>query len=118
MWAQFRRLLLGTVIEALLEVGAAVDFPSIRIEFDDDSVFRVPRLNNYMRFEGALSARLSAPFPAAKADALRVVLKKAWPEILSVVDIPIGDRLTNERNHIAVSVDGDQLRVAFDLEAD
>ena len=40
MWTQFRRLLLGTVIEAMLEERVAVDFNTIDINFDrSKSVF-------------------------------------------------------------------------------
>ena len=67
LWSQFRRLLLGTVAEAMLAESVPVDFRSIRIVFDDDSAFRVPRFDNYMRFKGHLEARLVAPFTRAEA---------------------------------------------------
>ena len=120
LWAQLRRLLLGTVVEALLAADAAVAFSSLRIDFDDDSTFRVPRLNNYMRFKGAVQADLRSPLTQPQLDTLQVALRQAWPELLAVVDIPFGDRLTDERNTIAVTVsaDGEQLRVDFDLAAD
>jgi hypothetical protein len=34
------------------------------------------------------------------------------------VDIPVGDRLTVEKNEMDVRVDGSSLSVSFDLEAD
>jgi len=121
MWNQFRRLLLGTVVEGLLAEQVQIDFSSLRIDFDKDSDFRVPRLNNYMRFKGALKARLlSVPTPQAEAG-LEARLLQAWPELLAVVDIPIGDRLTSDRNHIDVVFersDPPGLRVDFDLVAD
>ncbi len=122
LWDQFRRLLLGTVVEALLEAGLAVEFSTLRISFGPDSAFRVPRLDNYMRFVGALEARLTGPAPAGAVEAARARLSQAWPALLSVLDIPVGDRLTSERNHLTVRVDsgpaGAVLRVDFDLEAD
>ncbi|MCB9778441.1 MAG: hypothetical protein H6742_07760 [Alphaproteobacteria bacterium] len=118
MWDQFRRLLLGTVVEHLLSEGVQVDFSSIAIAFHDESEFRVPRLNNYMRFKGDLRATLSSPAPAGAQDRLARAMKTAWPELLKVVDIPIGDRLTPERNHITVALTDSSLKVDFDLVAD
>lgn len=122
MWKQFRRLLLGTVIEYLLESGVQVRFDTISISFHQESEFRVPRLNNYMRFKGDLTAVLTEPVPRDKLQALQRRVREAWPELLKVVDIPIGDRLTPERNHVSVHIDeagGEpQLHLHFDLEAD
>jgi hypothetical protein len=118
-WIQFRRLLLGTVIEALLKAKIAVDFPSIEIAFDAESDFRVPRFDNYMRFKGGLKATVTAaPSPAAQANLVRN-LKAAWPSLLDALDLPVGDKLTSERNEIEVVVDDrDRMTVRFDLEAD
>jgi len=118
MWAQFRRLLLGTVIESMLETGVSVDFSTIRISFSDESQFRVPRLNNYMRFHGELNATLAAPLGDQQHSDLHGSLLRAWPEILSVIDLPIGDRLTNDRNRVTVNATETELHIAFDLEAD
>ena len=121
MWNQFRRLLLGTVVESLLDEDLSIDFRTLRIQFSEQSEFRVPRLDNYMRFHGELHADLLAP-PAAGAEArLEATLRKAWPELLAVLDIPIGDRLGDEKNHIDASFEaGSPARVVvrFDLEAD
>lgn len=116
LWAQFRRLLLGTVVEAMLAHRVPVDFGSIDIRFDDGSAFRVPRLDNYMRFSGRLTARLVGPLP--DLGALQATLEAAWPELCAVLDLPVGDRLAAERNHIRTSVDGEVLTVTFDLVAD
>ena len=118
-WIQFRRLLLGTVIESLLETRIAVDFRSIRIAFDSSSEFRVPRLDNYMRFRGALTSRVTET-PSDKAqDQLRASLQRAWPSLLQALDLPIGDKLTSERNDIEVKFgDAGEMTVHFDLEAD
>ena len=118
MWNFFRRLLLGTVVEALLDAGVDLDFASIAISFSDDSAFRVPRLNNYMRFKGELTATLTEPMDHAALRRLEDKLDDAWPELLKVVDIPIGDRLENERNHVRARQEGRRLVVSFDLEAD
>jgi hypothetical protein len=116
LWTQFRRLLLGTVVEAMLAHRVPVDFATLAITFSDDSAFRVPRLDNYMRFRGTVTARLTGAYGAL--DGLAATLREAWPDLLSVLDLPVGDRLTAERSHIAVRFDGDRLEVAFDLEAD
>ena len=60
-WQQFRRLLLGTVVEVLLEQQTRLEFTTVRIAFDEQSAFQVPRFNNYMRFVGALEAELIDP---------------------------------------------------------
>lgn len=118
LWDQFRRLLLGTVVEALLERGTAVDFSSIHIAFSDDSVFRVPRIDNYMRFKGELTANVTSQVKPGDDAGLRSALAQAWPSILKVVDIPIGDRLTVDKNQLDVRLDDGELHVAFDLVAD
>ncbi len=118
LWRQFRRLLLGAVVESLLEAGVRVDFPTLAVSFDDTSVFRVPRFDNYMRFAGTIQARVLAP-PAATAVAdLQDRLRRVWPELLSIIELPIGDSLTSDRMRLDVTVDGDALTVRFDLAAD
>ncbi|HJN74632.1 MAG TPA: hypothetical protein QGF58_11925 [Myxococcota bacterium] len=118
MWDFFRRLLLGTVVEVLLEHGVAVDFSSISIDFHDDSAFRVPRLNNYMRFHGQLTATVIGELDDRARRGIESSLRRTWPELLKVVDIPIGDRLTEDRNQVRVELVGQRMTVSFDLEAD
>ena len=122
MWDFFRRLLLGIVVDALLTHDVALDFGTLEIGFDPVSEFRVPRLNNYMRFKGALQARLDGQPADGLQRRLEADLRKVWPDLLTWMDIPIGDRLTNERNTVSVTIehrpDGSWLRVAFDLVAD
>ncbi len=118
MWNFFRRLLLGCVVEALLEAEVDLAFSSIAISFSDDSAFKVPRLDNYMRFKGQVTAVLTQPMDAAALRSLEDKLDDAWPDLLKVVDIPIGDRLTQERNHVRARQEGKRLVVTFDLEAD
>ena len=121
-WQQFRRLLLGTVTEALIAARVELDFPSVRIDFDPRSRFEVPRFNNYMRFSGAFEAELSAPLPADARAHIEGALRRSWLDLLQSIDLPVGDRLTNEKADLAVTVEpGDgagRLRVAFDLIAD
>ncbi|MCU0693497.1 MAG: hypothetical protein MUF54_19075 [Polyangiaceae bacterium] len=118
MWNQFRRLLLGTVVECLLRTRVEVAFSSIWIAFDPESDFRVPRFDNYMRFKGTLTATLAAPPDGHALPALRDLLQEAWKELLSVLDLPIGDRLTAKRTQLEVIASDGQLRIHFDLEAD
>ena len=118
-WDQFRRLILGTVLELMLEERVPVDFSTLQVRFDTErSAFHVPRLNNYMRFVGGLSGRLAAPVGPELAPRVRARLLSAWPDLLACVKIPIGDRLDLTRNEITVTVTGDQFELRFDLEAD
>lgn len=106
------------MVEALVDAGLAVDLPTLRIAFDDRSEFRVPRLNNFMRFAGKVEmALLSAPDEAALAG-LERALHATWPDLLAGVDIPVGDRLTSTRNQIGLRLHALRLEVSFDLEAD
>ena len=118
MWNHFRRLLLGTIVEVFQEEGVRADASRIQMTFDRESVFRVPRINNYMRFKGSVVAQLDAPLDAAALRSLRRKLLGVWPDLLSVVKIPIGDRLDLERNEIQASMRGEELLIVFDLEAD
>lgn len=118
VWNQFRRLLLGTVVELLLEEGLPLDFRSIRIDFHRESEFRVPRLDNYMRFKGEVEGRLVEPLPSGQPARLLGRLRAVWPELLAVVDLPVGDRLTEEKNQVEVRVEGDRFTLRFDLVAD
>lgn len=117
-WAQFRRLLLGTVVEFITRAGVKVDVTTLAISFDPASRFEVPRLDNYMRFKGTVTGSLLGEPDDAALGRLKASLASAWPELISAIDLPIGDRLTPDRNDIAVSRSGATLTVAFDLEAD
>lgn len=120
LWVQFRRLLLGTVIEVLQDAGLDVDLGALSIAFDPGSAFNVPRLDNHMRFVGRFSAPVSddAPIDDARLAALDRALRAVWPDIVGVVALPIGDRLTVSANHVDVRLEGGVLHVAFDLVAD
>lgn len=118
MWVWFRRIFFGAVIEGLLEEGVVVDFASLSLKFDDRSHFQVPHIDNYMRFAGEMTAKVASPPSADVRARLQANLLEAWPSLVGVVDIPVGDRLTVEKNEVTITVDGTTLRVAFDLEAD
>lgn len=118
LWRQFRRLLLGAVVESLLGHHIAVEFGSITIRFEDTSAFRVPRLDNYMRFAGTVTARLAGAPPPGAVGALEGALRGLWPELLGVVELPVGDRLTSSHMHLVVTEAEGLLTVRFDLEAD
>lgn len=118
LWRQFRRLLLGAVVESLLPHGVDIDLRTLDLRFEDDSVFKVPRLDNYMRFVGAARGQLRAPVAEDVRLRLLADLRRVWPEIVSVLDIPIGDGLTVDRHHVTVTTAGDWLEIRFDLSAD
>lgn len=119
LWRQFRRLLVGAVVEAFVEAGVEADLPTLTVRFDDESAFRVPRLDNYMRFKGQVSVRLRAPISPVARTRVLGRLRQVWPELLSVLDLPIGDALTAERAEVLLVDGGDQeLTVRFDLSAD
>jgi hypothetical protein len=119
MWNQFRRLILGTVLELLLEEQVPVDFTTVQIRFDESrSAFKVPRLDNYMRFVGTLTANLTRPFSASDLPRIQKRLLEAWPDLCGVLKIPVGDRLEPTINRIELRLDGNRLELSFDLEAD
>lgn len=118
LWRQFRRLLLGAVVEAMLPIGVDLDLRTLAIVFEDDSVFKVPRLDNYMRFVGTVRGRLRAPLDTATRARLLTALRAVWPEIVEVMDIPVGDSLSIDKHHVTVDVVGEDLVIRFDLSAD
>ena len=118
VWIHFRRLLLGTVVEALRDVGIRGDLADIELTFDDRSRFDFPRLDNHMRFSGHAGVRvLEVPGDDTLAS-LERRLEQVWPGIVAATRIPVGDRLDVERNEVKVELSGDLLRVSFDLVAD
>jgi hypothetical protein len=48
----------------------------------------------------------------------RRLLRGTVVELLAVVALPLGDQLTCVRNHTSAEVEGDELVVRFDLDAD
>lgn len=118
LWTQFRRLLLGTVIELLRDADIDVDLRTLDLEFDRSSRFQVPRLNNYMRFVGRVEGVADAPLDDDAVQRLQDRLDRLWPDLCGVVVLPIGDNLTPTRNDIGLTVDGGFFALDFDLEAD
>lgn len=123
MWSLFRRMFLGTVVEALVEEHISIDFPSLTIAFAEGSEFRVPRLDNYMRFTGSVKAVVLGGLDANSQARVDARLRAVWPEIVKLLEIPVGDRLTEERNQVKLTrtagPDGKSwLEIGFDLVAD
>lgn len=117
-WRQFRRLLLGGVVEGLLACGVPVDFPTIRITFGEGSEFHVPRLDNHMRFVGSVTARTTGAVPASALRQLEQVLQAAWLDLLASIELPVGDMLANTAARVTVTAADGLLDVRFDLAAD
>lgn len=123
LWVQFRRLFVGTLVEALGRARIRVPVDTLGVLFSDESIFAVPRLDNEMRFVGEATAMLDeAPSDKALGE-FRGALSRAWPDLIAAVQLPIGDQLTVERNDIDVGVVAEgqgklRLVVRFDLEAD
>ena len=121
-WKQFRRLLLGTVVEVLLEQQTRLQFNTVQIAFDEQSAFKAPRFNNYMRFVGALEAELIEPLSPARQRAAEKSMQQCWMDLLKSIELPAGDKLTNEKSTVSISTlennGAGRLRVTFDLEAD
>jgi len=117
-WRQFRRLLLGGVVEGLLACEVAVEFPSIRITFGEGSEFHVPRLDNHMRFVGSVTARTTGAVTASTLRQLEQALGAAWLDLLASIELPVGDSLTSTGARVTVTVADGVLDVRFDLAAD
>lgn len=118
LWPQFRRLLLGAVVESLVAEDVDVDVPSMSIRFDEQSAFRVPRLDNYMRFSGTVSGRLRGEPAPGLSGRLQRRLAGIWQELVDALDIPIGDGLTVAREEVRVDVASGTITIRFDLSAD
>lgn len=118
LWRLFRRLLLGCVVEALLEAEVDVDIRSLELHFTPESVFHVPRLDNYMKFIGHVRGTLRGDLDDVRRERLMHALRAIWPEIVTALDIPVGDRLEVTRHEIEVVVREGQMTIRFDLGAD
>lgn len=119
MWAWFQRVLLGTLLERFGEHGVAVDASTLELSFDPASEFRYPALDNRLRFFGSARGTLLRPIDPAAQAALQADLETAWPDLVDQMQrFPVPDRVTVTRNDIRLIVDGDQLRLSFDLVAD
>lgn len=119
VFAWFRRLLLGIVVEILREEGVGVDVGQIRLSFDGRSRFRFLWMDNHLRFAGEVRARPTAPMGADTLERVRRGFGRVWPELLAALEaLPLADRLEPVRDEVRVLLDGGDLLVAFDLEAD
>lgn len=119
MWQWFHRVLLGTLLEAFRERAVSVDTATLDLRFDEDSVFQYPSFNNRLRFIGSATATLVQPLDEAGRDALQTHLQGAWPDLVQQIKrFPVPDRLAVTKNEVSVAVEGRQLRIVFDLDAD
>jgi hypothetical protein len=125
-FAQFRRLLLGVVVEILHDLRGAVDadVSGMVAAFEPESGFRFLWFDNWMRFRGSVRVPLrAAPAPQAAA-ALQARFDAVWPEIVGALrGLPLADKLEITRQEVHVRVGdegpaGSSLEIAFDLEAD
>jgi hypothetical protein len=71
-----------------------------------------------MRFVGDFSVTLLAEAPQGLAPRIEDKIRTAWKDLLAVLDIPVGDRLTLDKAEVRARIEGRSLRVAFDLSAD
>lgn len=117
LWTQFRRLLLGTTVEVLRDIGLHVDTGGLEMGFDDESVFRYPALHSEMRFAGRVRATLLEPTDIATLETLEVEVMKIWPEIVQLVRLPMVGAMDVTSNAVWITVEGSQLEIRFDLAA-
>lgn len=116
---QFRRLLVGTVVDVLREEQVHADLAGLAYAFGPETGFRFRWVDNWMRFRGEVRVPLTAPVSAGDADRLRARFARVWPEILAGVGtLPLADPLQSTRDEVRVSADPAELVVAFDFEAD
>ena len=121
LFTQFRRLFLGTMLEMLVETGLGARYETLQVTFDERSVFKVPRWDNYMLFVGEATVELTAEPDDRTLARLRAELRRAWPDLVGCIKIPVGDKLTPDRNELEVTLqpgDPPRLRIEFDLMAD
>ncbi|MES2639255.1 MAG: hypothetical protein V4850_07215 [Myxococcota bacterium] len=118
LWRLFRRLLLGAVVESILPLDVDLDLHTLELRFDDESAFKMPRLDNFLRFVGTARGKLNTPMTEDVRVRLLTDLCKMWPEIVSVLDMPIGDTLTVDNHHVTVTTTDGWLEIRFDLSAD
>ncbi|MEZ4239736.1 MAG: hypothetical protein R3F59_26985 [Myxococcota bacterium] len=121
--AQIRRFLLGIVVEVLHDEGIDVDLRRLEVAFGPDSGLRFAWFDNWMRFQGDVSAPLAAPLAAPLDSAgtarLQARFDAVWPEIIAAVGtLPLADRLDITRQEVTVDTRDGTLRIRFDLEAD
>lgn len=117
LWAQFRRLLLGTAVEVFRDAGLRVDTHALELRFHEDSLFRYPAINSEMRFVGSVDALLlEAPSEQAIRE-LEAQLFGVWPEIVELVRLPMVGAMEVRSNVLEITVETPRLVVDFDLSA-
>lgn len=115
---QFRRLLLGTVVELLRDEGVHADLAALRATFAPETGFRFRWVDNWMRFRGTVTVPLAAPLADGGVERLRARAAEVWPSILQAVGtLPLADPLSSVRQQVDVSAT-DVLVLEFDFEAD
>jgi hypothetical protein len=118
-WRWFHRVFLGTLVEVFRDRNIGVDTGTLSLVFGPDSIFRFPALDNRLRFEGRATAVLLRPLDGPARQGLADALAGAWPDLVREVQrVPVPDRLDVTRAHVEVTVEGDQLVIVFDLDAD
>lgn len=117
-FAQFRRLLVGVVVEILHDERIDIDLTGLETGFEPESGFRFLWFDNWMRFRGWVRAPLRAEPDAGTLGRLQQRFEAVWPEIVGALGaMPLADRLDITRQEVSVSAAG-ALEIRFDLEAD
>ncbi len=117
-FVQFRRLLLGTMLEILRDSALDIDLQGLTLGFEPESGFRFLWVDNWMRFKGFVHVPLRKPASEAEVEAVRVRMHAIWPEVLATVGtLPLADHLDSTRHELTVTA-GEALDIRFDLEAD
>lgn len=118
LFVQFRRLLLGTMVEILRDSKLDIDLAGLTLGFDPESGFRFLWVDNWMRFKGFVRVPLRSPASDAEVEEVRSRFLAVWPEVLATIGtLPLADRLTSTRFEVTVAA-GEVLDIQFDLEAD
>lgn len=117
-FVQFRRLLLGVVVEVVIETGIAADLSGVTLAFEPESGFRFLWVDNWMRFRGWVRVPMHGPADPAMVHAVEERFAAVWPQIVGAfAAMPLVDRLAITRQGVIVTV-GEVLEIRFDLEAD
>ena len=120
LWAQFRRLLLGTAVELFADVGLRVDTRALELSFEEDrSLFRYPSLHSEMRFVGSVHGFLLEQPDEATLLRFEEALMAVWPEIVELVRLPMLGSMVVVHNEVSVLVEPNRskITVRFDLAA-
>lgn len=116
LWVQFRRFLLGTVVEVFAAHDLHLDVAGLQLDFDRQaSRFHYPALNSELCFIGSVHAPLLQH--VQDTEALERAAKGIWPEIVRLVRLPVFGAMKVERNQVEVEEIGGSIVIRFDLEA-